>query len=210
MSYQTLERPLLMKLKKPATAERIVAAAGQLFSRYGINGTTTQEIARVANINEGTVFRYFPRKVELFWAAVHSQLDGVKMRRKLETDLETDRDPRLVLPLIIEFLVHIVWYQPTLLRLLCFSLLELPAKAQPLCRDGLGPMFESIASYLERCIARGAVRPTDPQMATAALAMTIIGHGALFPLLTGRSLPYASADEAIAAYSALWLTSLLP
>jgi AcrR family transcriptional regulator len=199
-----------MKPNKPATADRIVEAAVQLFSRHGVNGTTTQEIARAANINEGTLFRYFPRKLDLFWAAVHSQLDRMEMRRKLQVHLASDSEPQVVLPLIVEFLVNIVWYQPALLRLLYFSLLELPAEAEPVCSASLGPMFYSISSYLERCVKRGTLRPVNPSVTSVALAMTVIGHGSLFPLISGKSLPYGSADEAIAAYSGLWLTTLVP
>ncbi len=197
-------------VSKPGTAERIVEAAVQLFSRHGINGTTTQEIARVANINEGTVFRHFPHKVDLFWAAVHSQLDRMEMRRKLQMHLSSDDEPLVVLPLIVEFLVHIVWFQPALLRLLCFSLLELPVQAGPICNERLGPIFQSINTYVERCVRRGTLRPVDPSITTVALAMTVIGYGSMIPLLTGKPLPYGSADEAIAAYSGLWLATLVP
>jgi hypothetical protein len=134
----------------------------------------------------------------------------MEMRRKLQVHLTSDGEPEFVLPLIVEFLVHIVWYQPAMLRLLCFSLLELPADAEPMCNKTLGPIFQSVDAYLERCVKRGAVRSVNPSVATMALAMTVIGHGTLFPLLTGKSLPYASADEAIAAYSCLWVAMLLP
>jgi AcrR family transcriptional regulator len=49
------------------TAVRIVEAAAQLFAHNGFKGTTTREIAQLASLNEATLFRYFPRKPELFW-----------------------------------------------------------------------------------------------------------------------------------------------
>ena len=48
------------------TANRIVEAAVQLFSRQGFAAGSTHEIARLAGVSEVTVFRHFPRKRDLF------------------------------------------------------------------------------------------------------------------------------------------------
>ena len=42
------------------TANRIVEAAVQLFSRQGFAASSTHEIARLAGVSEVTVFRHFP------------------------------------------------------------------------------------------------------------------------------------------------------
>jgi AcrR family transcriptional regulator len=47
------------------TAERILDAALRVFGRDGVSGATTREIARVAGVNEVTLFRYFKNKNEL-------------------------------------------------------------------------------------------------------------------------------------------------
>jgi len=52
------------------TRERILEAALLVFSRDGISGATTREIARVAKVNEVTLFRYFRNKNELLRQAV--------------------------------------------------------------------------------------------------------------------------------------------
>lgn len=46
------------------TEVRIVEAAEQLFAHNGFKGTSTWEIAQLADLNEATLFRYFPRKPE--------------------------------------------------------------------------------------------------------------------------------------------------
>jgi AcrR family transcriptional regulator len=53
-----------------ATRDRILEAALKIFSRDGIAGATTREIARVAKVNEVTLFRYFKSKNELLRQAV--------------------------------------------------------------------------------------------------------------------------------------------
>ncbi len=52
------------------TRQRILDAALRVFSRDGFSGATTREIARVAKVNEVTLFRYFKNKNELLRQAV--------------------------------------------------------------------------------------------------------------------------------------------
>ena len=52
------------------TQQRILDAALKVFSRDGFAGATTREIARVAKVNEVTLFRYFKNKNELLKQAV--------------------------------------------------------------------------------------------------------------------------------------------
>jgi AcrR family transcriptional regulator len=47
------------------TRERILAAATRVFARDGVSGGTTREIARLAGVNEVTLFRSFKSKDEL-------------------------------------------------------------------------------------------------------------------------------------------------
>ena len=55
--------------KNSGQNDKIVNAAAQLFARQGYHGTSTREIARLADISENTLFRYFEHKEDLFWAA---------------------------------------------------------------------------------------------------------------------------------------------
>ncbi len=52
------------------TREKIIEAALKVFGRDGITGATTREIARVAKVNEVTLFRYFKNKNELLRQSV--------------------------------------------------------------------------------------------------------------------------------------------
>ena len=47
------------------TEQRILEAAQRVFARDGVSGATTREIARVARVNEVTLFRHFRNKNEL-------------------------------------------------------------------------------------------------------------------------------------------------
>lgn len=52
-------------MAKLTTRDRIINAAINKFCTHGFNGTTTAEIAKEAECAEGTIFRYFPKKIDL-------------------------------------------------------------------------------------------------------------------------------------------------
>lgn len=64
------------------TRERIVEAALRLFHEHGYRGATTAEIARQAGVAEGTIYRYFKEKKELFLACVEPVIEEA-VRREL-------------------------------------------------------------------------------------------------------------------------------
>src|SRR5689334_4907901 len=82
-----------IRTKKNNTEQRILEAAVQLFARQGFSGTSTREIARLADVNETSVFRHFPHKQDLFWAALQSRLQHVRPRRELEEGLSQVANP---------------------------------------------------------------------------------------------------------------------
>ena len=104
--------------EKNVTEVRIVEAAVQLFSRQGYKGTSTREIAHLAGLNEATLFRYFARKADLFWAAAESRLNRLKLGRELQNGMATDMDPEVVLPMLVDFVVKEISEDSELMRLL--------------------------------------------------------------------------------------------
>ncbi len=185
-------------------------AAVQLFAQQGFSGTSTREIARLADVNETSLFRHFSRKQELFWAALHSRLDRVRMPKELQTALAEDGNPAVVVPLILKFLVQTATLQRELIRILQFSLLELRPSAERICRQQLAPILQPISDYLSRCIESGTLRKLDSSLPAVAVIGTILAHEALSHLSDGSGSPYCNADEAVAAYSKFWLDMLMP
>lgn len=199
-----------MNQSKSSTEQRIVEAAVQLFSRQGFSGTSTRELARLANVNEASLFRYFPHKQDLFWGALQSRLDHVRLRKELQEGLSKAGKPEQVVPLIVELLVHTAVYQFELIRLLYVGLLELRPGTERLYRQHLAPIFRAINDYLEQCVKNGTLHRFDPSITTIAFAATVLAHQVLYPLLADTQAPYANAEEAVVAYSKFWLRALLP
>jgi AcrR family transcriptional regulator len=192
------------------TANRIVEAAVQLFSRQGFTGSSTHEIARLAGVSEVTVFRHFPRKRDLFWAATESRLRRLRISKDLRERLESDENPRTAIPGIVALLVETVQHQPEMLRLLYLSLFELENGAERILRKHLVPLFDPVREYLARCVSKGLIRDLEPGVATLGLAASVAAHQGLRQVLTIDDIPYANTDEAIAAYSDFWMKALVP
>lgn len=60
--------------------EDILAAAEELFHRFGYRKTTVAEIARAAGIAKGAIYLHFPSKEEIFLSIVGRQLEGRSTR----------------------------------------------------------------------------------------------------------------------------------
>src|SRR5580692_12432496 len=74
------ETPPSLESKRPSvssvdlTRERLLDAAAETFSRDGLRGATTREIARGAGVNEVTLFRHFKSKEQLLRAVLERGL----------------------------------------------------------------------------------------------------------------------------------------
>src|SRR5476651_1416302 len=79
------------------TGQRILDAAIRVFGRDGVSGATTREIARVAKVNEVTLFRYFKNKNELLRQTVRcsaSRYEQVFAEASLESPEDLRRTVR--------------------------------------------------------------------------------------------------------------------
>jgi AcrR family transcriptional regulator len=62
----------LRERKKQQTRQTIAEAAQQLFVERGFDAVTVAEVARAADVSEGTVFNYFPSKEDLFYSGMET------------------------------------------------------------------------------------------------------------------------------------------
>src|ERR1035441_6198987 len=78
--------------------DKIVQAAGKLFARQGYNGTSTREIAQLADVSENTLFRHFDHKEDIFWAALRWHSSGLRLRSEILEEMENCEAPEVILP----------------------------------------------------------------------------------------------------------------
>lgn len=69
-SAEKLKRPRRTRRSRAEVTARIREAARQLFAERGYAATTTKEIARIADVSETLLFRYYGEKAALFDAVI--------------------------------------------------------------------------------------------------------------------------------------------
>jgi AcrR family transcriptional regulator len=196
--------------KSTVRGDKILQAAGKLFARQGYYGTSTREIARLADVSENTLFRHFDNKEELFWASLSSYSAGFKFRQDVLKGITKCDSPEVVLPKIIEMFADAVSYQPELLRLIAVAFVELHTKADEFCQEQLSPVFSTINHYVDMNIKSGKIRDLDPTILTSALIMTVLTHPGIYNLIDGNKPAYSTSLEAHRAYARFWVDLVVP
>ncbi len=192
--------------ERSVTEVRLVEAAVQLFSRQGFKGTSTRDIANLAGVNEATLFRYFAKKADLFWAAAESRLNRLKFGRELQNGLAKDLDPDVIVPMLAAFMVENLSEHPELVRLLYVARFELPG-AERVFREHLGPIFDAVHAYFSRCAAKGLISDLDPTIVTFGLAGAVSAHLNLHELFREKDAVW-DAQATAPLYAQFWLNGL--
>jgi AcrR family transcriptional regulator len=196
--------------RKSDVPARIVRAAVALFSRQGFHGTSTRDIARLADVSEVTVYRYFEHKEDIFWSALASCFSTIKPRLGLLNSNPGADSPEIILPRVLSLLIDAANFSPELVRMIAVAFLEVRGRAEEACREHLTPLFTAIAGYLEANIELGRVRNLNPAIMTAGIALTVFAQPELSKLIEGCRLSKLDTRQAVEAYSAFWLGALLP
>lgn len=199
-----------MPLKNSGRTEKIIDAAAQLFARQGYHGTSTREIARLAEVSENTLFRHFDHKEDIFWSALRSNVTALRPRWELLSEIKTGEAPQVVLPKILELLAETVNCKPEVIRLIAVAFVELHGKAEVLCRDLISPLFAEISQYLAISVKKGEVVEVDPTLLAASLLAMVLIHPSLTRLVDAGNSTGLDSRETINAYSRFWLNVLSP
>ena len=196
-------------LKSSARTDKIVQAAGRLFAYQGYHGTSTRQIAHLAEVSENTLFRHFNNKEDLFWSTLRSYSSGLKLRRDLLEGIAKCESPEVVLPKILELITDTVSYRPELIRLIAVAFLELRPKAEAFSQEYLSPALSAISHYLKMSIKGGKLRDLDSTLLTAALMMTTLMHTTISRMID-YNMPLLNYQEMNRAYAKFWLDLLAP
>jgi AcrR family transcriptional regulator len=154
-----------MRQRLPGEERRrlIIDAATELFSKHGLKGTTTREVAKAVGISEATIFKHFATKEELYTAIIegkaHAQREHVM---GVVGPLAEARDDAAFLRTLATELIARAHADPTFMRLLFFSALEGHALADLFFRQRVLTIDVFLGRYIADRIATGAFRPADP------------------------------------------------
>lgn len=152
-------------MARPTTIsdERILEAARAVFIEHGI-AATTAEVARRAGVAEGSIFKRFSTKAELFKAAMQVDFEDPDFLRTLVAARDED-DPREVLFQV--GLQAVAFFR----RLMPVVMLQFGTGKKAGIPDQLiGPnaaplrALKTVAAFVERQIKSGRMRKHEPEI----------------------------------------------
>ncbi len=146
------------------TKERLLKAAIEVFSINGFVGATTREIARVAEVNEVTLFRHFQTKEQLL-GAVAQHITALRLESLLHQD-EWTQDLRLDLLHYAQLHDQMLEENEALIRMFIGEAQRHPEEALQVFQQAFLPLRETLIAYLQTNIERGNIRP-DVDLALA-------------------------------------------
>ncbi len=175
---------------------RIIESAANLFSKGGYNGASTRDIAQLAQINEATIFRHFPRKRDLYLAVLESELRKVGLRGDLLAEVAGATDARGALSSTYALITATLNENQELLRLIQFSSLELGEDLDPLLRKYLRELVEVLAGYLQSWIDQGQMQCSNARTIILTFVAIVLNDKLLSTVFSEDPLSPAVALEA--------------
>ncbi|MBD2454268.1 TetR/AcrR family transcriptional regulator [Nostoc sp. FACHB-87] len=163
------------------TRTRLITAASQVFASLGVQGATTREIARVAGVNEVTLFRHFASKEQLLKAVIENavalQLEALAHPETWTQNLSVD------LRHYAKLYNSMLEAQEDLIRTFIGEAKRHPEAAKQVIQEAAQPLSEKLITYLKSCQQNGTVRPElDPapavDMFTGMLLAAMLCHNA--------------------------------
>jgi AcrR family transcriptional regulator len=169
------------------TVERILATASAQFAAFGYNGASTRDIAAGAGVNEVTIYRHYPRKRNLYLAALDAELSKISLHGDLLASLAAATDGRTALERVYRLIALTIEPNTDLMRLLHYGSLELSDEIDPLIRRHLGEPVKVLARYLEPWVANGELRAASSQSLILALVAMVLMDKPLNRIFPGGS-----------------------
>jgi AcrR family transcriptional regulator len=164
------------------TGQRILDAALRVFGRDGVSGATTREIARVAKVNEVTLFRYFKNKNELLRQVV---MQSSKRYEQVfaGASLETPDDLRRTVRTYAETYARKLRDNEDFVRTFMGEMTRHLKLCRSLFVESAKPVRQKFIAYLQAAQKAGLIRnDLDPATAADALSGMLLAGALRRPL----------------------------
>lgn len=173
------------RLKNTAqeTHDRIVQCAAAAFAEQGFRAATMRQIADAAGVNEVTVYRYFPKKQQLYWDAMDWKLRSSGLLEAAKKIVSEANELTSLLCGLSQTLMRSLQQDRTLGRLMYFMALELESEKAKTYEVHLKPLLGLLTAKIELWMAAGTMRRVDPRSAALAISGIMLSQCNLHELL---------------------------
>ncbi|HTO53799.1 MAG TPA: TetR/AcrR family transcriptional regulator, partial [Myxococcota bacterium] len=155
-----------------ARRTQILEAALRIWVREGYHRAPVEAIAREAGVAKGTIYLYFPTKEAVLQAAIE-RFSLLPALEELVAKLH-EIPPERAVPALVETLWHRLRDRGPLIATLLGGGMLLPENGRVFLERVVIPGNQLLAEYLDRCVARGALRPLDTFVAARALVGCLV------------------------------------
>jgi len=181
------------------TRQRILEAAANVFAKEGFRAATVASIANSAGLNAITIYRYFPKKQQMYWDALDYKLRSSGFIDHVSQAMESECPPQEFLNRVASESILRLSREPALSRLLYFTALELDNEKKMLFRVYVKPLMQLLTSRIDLWIKSGETRAVNPESVAIVLVGAIFSccnlHD-LFGFTSARPIsPQELADE---------------
>ena len=191
-----------------STQQRILDAATELFSTSGYNGVSTREVARLAEVNETSIYRYYQGKRELFIATLDTELSKVHLEDRHVSKLIKASDASAAKLALFRVIIEAVLERRALVRLMQFSVLEYRDDLDETYRRHVQRVLSIASEYLSRWPELDEAQDSDNRVTIFAFIAAFIALKDFYPMLAGDHLTTDSLEEAASSCANLWHAAL--
>jgi AcrR family transcriptional regulator len=188
------------------TRRRILQSAAKAFAKSGFRACSIKEIARLACVNDVTVYRHFPKKRDLYRNAVDWKLGTLHLSNVFDASL--DAPPAETLRGFARRVLEGLNDDPEMVRLIYFAALELGAEKSQLCRAHLRPLLLLLEEQVRAWITKGQIREIDPESAAMNILGPLASHCSVYKLFGAPQEDARSVDEIASEYAEMCLAGL--
>lgn len=191
--------------------EAVLGAALELFSRYGLHGTSIDQVGARAGVSKSNLLYYFATKEELYVSVLRELLEVWLAPLR---ELSAEQDPQAAIADYIRRKLALSRDRPDASRLFCLEVVQ----GAPLLRDALAVELRAIvdakSAVIGAWIGAGRLAPVEPRHLLFMLWATT-QHYADFATqvqaLAGRSLADPEFfEQTVANVQAIVLHGVLP
>jgi len=161
------------------TRDRILDAAEVVFARHGLNGTRIRAIAEAAEVNNATIYRYFPSKTDLYEAVLER---GMRPLINLVMDFSAStHDMEAVEKLLRNSMKHLS-ERPNLSRLIYLEIISEGSYLAELSSKWLRPLVDPGLAQLQKGTESTPWEGSLASLIVTTFVQLSFGHFALTPL----------------------------
>ncbi len=184
------------------TRERILEAALRLFPRYGLHGTSIDQLAAEASVSPATIYWHFKDKEALI-AAVIERFSVMPELQRL-ADLGSSGDPERDLCELGLRIIDVLGARVDMILVLLAEQARMPANSTPPLREPVMRMWSLLMRYLDVQAQRGTLRSgLHPLLTVQAFVGPLFAYAMAQRIFGPDAVP--PPDQAVEAFVDIFL-----